>query len=230
MTKNKPIRALLLCSTLAAVPAFAQHGWYGGLSAGQSTTDSSLVSNREATITNAADIRTNFDDKDNAWKAMVGYRILPWLSLEANYADYGSTKMDTTFTVPGGATGFGGVVVDRKVKGFGVDAVLSAPVMGERLSVFGRIGAVRVETKADATLSGDTFFTDGEPGNTRSNKSKETVTRFGVGLDYAFTPKIAARLEWERLTDVGRKFEGGVTGTTGEADLDMWSLGVVFRF
>jgi hypothetical protein len=38
------------------------------------------------------------------------------------------------------------------------------------------------------------------------------------------------RLEWERYAKVGKAFEIGGSGTTGEADTDTLMVGVVFRF
>lgn len=233
MSNKKSIHGTTLALALAAfaaLPAAAQHTpWYGALSAGQAKTDHEFVTNRESAISNATNIGTSFDDKDSAWKATLGYRFTPWLSMELNYADYGSVKSDTRFTVPGGVAGSGGVIIDRDVKGFGVDGLINAP-LGDRFSVFGRVGAFRAETRANARLLGDTFFSDGTPGTERSNKTTETVLKYGVGLDWNITPQIAARLEYERLDRVGKKFESGTGGTTGEAAIDTLMIGAVFRF
>jgi len=233
MSNKKSIHGTTLALALAAcaaLPAAAQQTpWYGAFSAGQSKTDHEFVTNREGAISNAINIRTDFDDKDSAWKATLGYRVNSWLALEVNYADYGSVRSDTRFDVPGGLNGFGGVTVDREVKGFGIDGLISAPI-GDRFSVFGRVGAFRAETRANARISGDTFFTDGTPGTERSNKSTETTVKYGVGADWYFTPQFAVRLEYERLDSVGKKFESGQSGTTGEAAVDTLMIGAIFRF
>lgn len=235
MSNKKSIRSTTLalafaCAACAALPVAAQQSpWYGAFSAGSAKTDHEFVTNRESAISNATNISTSFDDKDSAWKATLGYRISPMFSIELNYADYGSVRSDTRFSVPGGLTGLGGVTVDRDVKGFGIDGLVMAP-LGDRFSVFGRIGAFRAETRASAQISGDTFFTDGTPGTERSSKSTETVLKYGVGLDWNITPRIAARLEYERLDRVGKKFESGQSGTTGEAAIDTLMIGAVFRF
>lgn len=231
MTYKKPIHlAALALATAAALPAAADHSpWYGALSAGSAKTDHEFVTNRESTLNIATNINSSFDDKDSAWKATLGYRISQLISIELNYADYGSIRSETRFTVPDGATRVGGVDMNRDVKGFGVDALISAPFW-DRFTVWGRVGAFRAKTDATATISGDTFFTDGTPGNTRSNSSTDTVAKLGVGLDWNITPHIAARLEYERLDKVGKKFQTGVSNTTGEAAIDTIMLGAVVRF
>jgi len=232
MSYNKTYRLSILALAAAAMPAFAQQpqtSWYGGFSIGQSKTDHEFVTNRESAITDAQNVGTSFDDKDGSFKATLGYRFNSWFSVEASYADYGSVRSETTFDVFGGNTGRGAVTIDREVKGFGIDALLAAP-LGDRFSVFGRLGALRAETRARAILSGDTIFSDGTPGTERNNRTNETVVKYGVGLDWNFHPNFTARLEYERADRVGKKFESGVSGTTGEAAIDSLMVGVLYRY
>jgi len=231
MSNKKTTTLIALALAATALPAAAQQTpWYGAFSAGQAKTDHEFVTNRESGIgPPATNVSTSFDDKDTAWKATLGYRFHPMFALEVNYADYGSIRSDTSFLVPGGLTGVGGVSIDREVKGFGIDGLVSAP-LGDRFSVFGRVGAFRAETRANARISGDTFFNDGTPGTERSSKTTETVLKYGVGVDWHFMANISARLEYERVDRVGKKFEPGVSGTTGEAAIDTLLLGVVYRF
>lgn len=220
--------ALFGALTFAALPAFAGD-WYVGLSAGEASTDDELVGAREATFPNSPNLATTFDDTDTAWKATFGYRFSTWFSLEANYADYGSTYTNTTFDVVGGATGRGGVAIDRDVEGYGVDAVFTIPV-SETFGVFARAGVVNAQTDAVAQLSGDTHFTDGTPGTRRSTSHDETTGRYGIGLDWSFSPQWTLRGEWERLPDIGKQFSIGGRNTTGEADIDAWTVGLLYRF
>lgn len=226
--RRKHLIAALALSGAAALPAAAQHGkWYGVLSGGQAKTDSSFISNREGAISDATNVRSSFDDKDSAWRAAFGYRFNPWIALEVNYADYGSIRSDTRFDAPG--AGSGSVMVDREVKGYGVDAVVSWP-LGERFSVFGRVGALNAETRAKGIIAGDVFFSDGSPCCEKNTKTNETIVKYGLGLDWNITPQIAARLEYERLSDVGKKFGFDSGNGTGEGDIDAWFLGVLMRF
>ncbi|OHE61751.1 MAG: hypothetical protein A2X71_05565 [Thiobacillus sp. GWE1_62_9] len=50
---------------------------------------------------------------------------------------------------------------------------------------------------------------------------------FGLGAQYNFTKSLGLRVEWERYFEVGSSsFNGG----TGEADIDLISAGVTFKF
>lgn len=53
---------------------------------------------------------------------------------------------------------------------------------------------------------------------------KNTDLTYGLGAEYDFTRNIAVRGEWQRYTDLG----GG--GLGAKADLDVVSLGVLYRF
>ena len=228
-------KTLLAASLLAlAAPAAAQtphwtSHFYGGFGVGQAQTDKELVANRESTITNvvAGSINTRFDDKDSSWKAFLGYRVTDWLAVEANYADLGEHSTDTRFR-GGDPVADGQVIIKRQVEGFGVDAVLSAPLT-PAFSLFGRIGVFRADMDASAQLGGNVVFNNG--GDTfRSTSQRENITRYGAGVDFHFARNLGARLEWERYEKVGKKFEVGGSGTTGEADMDNVTLSLVYRF
>jgi OOP family OmpA-OmpF porin len=50
---------------------------------------------------------------------------------------------------------------------------------------------------------------------------------FGLGAQYNFSKSVGLRVEWERYFEVGSSnFNGG----TGEADIDLISAGMVFKF
>lgn len=226
------MKKLLLAASLMALsaPAAAQwswSSWYAGFGAGQTKVDRELVANRESTITHARNVRTSFDDKDSSWKAFVGYRFTDWLAVELNYADLGEHSLDTHFD-GGDPPAASSVFIRREVQGFGADVVLSAPIT-PRFSIFGRAGLFRSEMDASAQLAGNVEFTGGG-GTFRSVTQKENITRYGVGFDFHFAANLAARLEWERYADVGKKFEIGGQNTTGESNIDTASLSVVYRF
>src|SRR5947209_12862444 len=100
--RDKSLFAFAVAGTLCASPAFAEGtpwrpGWYIEASGGEARTSSELVNNRESTIVGGSAIHSDFDRTDAAWKAGVGMRILPWLAVEANYADLGSVHVRKSF-------------------------------------------------------------------------------------------------------------------------------------
>ena len=185
--------------------------------------------------------RVSADETDTAFRAGVGYRFTPHVAVEATYTDYGRSRVDSTFVVMHGVSAAkvlledGALSVERRVKGFGADAVFSIPV-GANFSILGRAGVLFAEVKAEAattieaTLANGPFWSDGQGGLTRSGKSTDAAARFGVGLEWTFSRVLAARLEWERLQAVGTSFRDGDSSPTGEARTDFWSAGVAWRF
>src|SRR5437867_3536127 len=76
--------------------------------------------------------------------------------------------------------------------------------------------------------AGEAEFTGGitRTGATRvSRTERRTDANFGIGLQWGFSPSLAARLELERFRRVGRQI-GGREGR----DVDLASLGIVFKF
>ena len=224
--------ASLIAAAALALPAAAAAAgpWYVGLGAGQSSTSTDLVENRESTIINASDIRSDFDRTDTAWKAFAGYRFHRNLAIEASYADLGRAKL-TTSLLGGDNSIPGSITINRKLDGYGADLLVIAPFEPQRLSLFARAGAFRTRLREDATLAGNIIFTNGDPEDrSRSVTQNETVFHWGAGADWDVMPNVALRLEWERYNSVGKPFAVGASGTTGEADTDAWMLNVLFRF
>lgn len=223
-------KTLFLLLAAASAPAAAQPGWYAGLSGGQAKTDSELVANRESTITDAIDLRTDFDAKDSAWKAFFGLRLNPVVALELAYADLGRHRTHTTM-LGGQPRRPAAISIERRISGYGVDLVATPPLGWTNLSLFGRIGAFRSRLEATANLDGNIVFTGGDADEReRTTTRQETVLKTGLGGEWWFRPNAALRLEWERYHEVGKPFVVGGSGTTGEADTDVVALGVLMRF
>ena len=227
----KTLRILIGAAIVAcALPAAAQEpsaGWYAGLGVGSAKTGDDFVRNRENSIQEAFNFRTSFDDKDTAWKAFGGYRFGPYLALEASYFDLGAISTQTAFDLIGSLGGT--VSTSRDVKGFALDLVAIAP-LSERFSLFGRVGAYRAQSEATIGISGDAIFSDGEGGNTRNKTSHNSNWKAGVGLDWNVARNVALRIEYERYFEVGNAFAIGTRNGTGEADIDVVTLGAVYRF
>lgn len=163
---------------------------------------------------------TSLDDADVGWKLFVGYRLLPILALEAGYLDLGRATFDTTivdapppfdditpFDIRGRADG----------KGPTVSGVLHLPLT-PRVQAMARAGLFRWKTN----------FTERLPDTqtTRVDRSEEDIDlQYGLGIQFALNDEFGARLEWERLEDVG----AGIGGRSGR-DVDFFSLGLTFGF
>ena len=86
--------------------------------------------------------------------------------------------------------------------------------LGERFSVFGRVGLSLLTAKGTATITVD--------GNTQrdSQDSQKTDPVLGVGAEYSLSKYFAIRLAWDRYFDVG------TDDVTGDVDADLYTLGI----
>lgn len=149
------------------------------------------------------------DDKDTAWKVFGGYQFNRHFAVEVGYADLGEV----------GASGVvSGVSVSGNIEAtaFELMAVGSIPVR-DRLSVYGKVGLYRAET--ERSLSG----TLGTISVTDNDKETNTDLTFAFGVKFDITRNLGVRAEWQRYLDVGG-------GDIGEDDIDVLSVGLVYRF
>ena len=227
---NRFVLALGALAAALSLPAAAQVRWYAGATAGASKTHGELVFNRESTLVNAAGIHSDFDARDRAFKAFAGARLNSVIAIEASYADLGEHRVFTRFVTESGGIP-ASIEIVRKVRGYGLDLVATAPLEVERLRLYGRAGAFRATLRAAAQLDGNIVFSNGNPDDrSRSTKVDEDVFRFGIGFEWQLARHLALRAELERFKDIGRAFRIGGSGTTGEADTDMLSVGLLATF
>lgn len=141
------------------------------------------------------------DDKDTGWKIVGGYKVNRNFAVEAAYVGYGEVKASS----PAGT-------VDAEATAFEATAVGILP-LANRFSAYGKLGLYFSST--DASVNTTTVVGD--------ESEEKTDLTFGLGVSYDVTPQVAVRGEWQRYQDVGG-------GDIGEADIDVLSVGAVFRF
>ncbi|HJT62549.1 MAG TPA: outer membrane beta-barrel protein [Burkholderiales bacterium] len=140
------------------------------------------------------------DDKDTAWRILGGYQFNRNFALEFGYNDLGEVSASAP-----------GANVTIETTAWELVGVGMLP-LADRFSAYGKIGLYRAET--DATVN--------VPGFSSSSESNTDLT-FGIGARYDFTRSVGVRAEWQRYQDVGG-------GDIGEDDVDVISIGVIFRF
>lgn len=141
------------------------------------------------------------DDKDTSWKALGGYQVTPNFAVEAGYIDFGKVE----------ARGPGGTA-SAKANALEITALGILPIAG-KFSLYGKFGLYRAKTDGNVntvTLRGSTNDTNND-------------TTFGFGAGFAITPRVSVRAEWQRYTKVGGS-------NTGKDDIDVASIGGIFRF
>lgn len=153
------------------------------------------------------DITCNNDEEGSMFKAYVGNQFTPNFGAEFGYLDLGSFGVEGTDSVLG--------TVDANVKGTGFFAAITGMMPLGEFGLFGKAGLFRWDLDADVSSS---VFGSG------SESDSGTDPFFGVGAQVTIGQATALRLEWERFMDVGDE------GSTGQSDVDVLSLGVVFKF
>lgn len=135
-----------------------------------------------------ADIgRTRIDDmsgRDTSVGAFAGYNFHQNFAVEGGYR----RLADKDYR-------FSGVDTNVRADQLALSVVGSLPV-AERLSIYGRLGLNRLEVKGSA--------------GGFSAKESETKALYGVGLGYAFTPAVSARLEVQKPASDATNVSAGV--------------------
>jgi len=149
------------------------------------------------------------DDKDTAWKIFAGYQFNRHLAVEGGYTDLGEV----------GASGvLSGVSVRGKIEAtaFELVGVGSIPV-ADRFSLYGKLGVYYAETERNLTGTlGAVTVTD-------NDSEKNTDLTFAFGARFDVTRNLGIRAQWQRYLNVGG-------GDIGEDDIDVLSVGVLWRF
>ena len=142
------------------------------------------------------------DDTDTAWKVFGGLEVNEYLSMEVGYADLGEAKFsDATSSATAEVNGM-------------TMALVGTYSVSPSFTLIGRGGMNILNLEVDAIDNG-VASNDGDT---------DVAWSLGVGAQYNFTKSVGLRVEYERFFDVGDE------DTTGEADVDLISAGVVFKF
>jgi len=207
---SKMFSLLAFTTFIFPITSAQDTGWYIGGNIGQSKAkiDDTRITN---SLLSGGLVVTSLqaDNRDMGYKAFLGYQFGRYFSLEGGYFDLGKFKYEADTTPLGMLTG------SIKVKGLDFDLVGTLPLT-ERFSAFGRIGVTYAEAK-------DAFSGTGAVAVVEPDLSKRgTNHKFGGGLQFDFSKAFGLRAEAERY-----RIDDGV-GNKG--DIDLYSLGVVFRF
>ncbi|RTL49124.1 MAG: hypothetical protein EKK46_14930 [Rhodocyclaceae bacterium] len=201
--------------TPAAVPVRQDKStWYVGGAVGRGGLDTGYQHTLQTLFnTGATQVWVTPRAEDVMWKAYAGYRISPRWSVEGGYWDFGKTGYSADISSPVTTT------VDRQFRGYGLgaDAVFWLPVT-KAFTGFTKLGGVQVAAKASAATPGGGLSPLPEQSSSTFN------LHWGLGGEYALTPNLAVRMEYETINRAGdnNKF--------GTADIILWTLGGAYKF
>lgn len=223
------IRSTLFCSLLAVATIAHAEGFYVLGSAGQTRTNLKDFSRTDLDffIESQGDtVQTSkIDQNDTGYKLQLGYQFAPNFAIEGGYVNLGSIAYK--YTVPNGDTDangnplYDGKKLSYDTKGWNIDGVLILPV-NAGVSVFGKLGLIRAETKFKGTDYG-------------SYTNTKVAPLFGAGIAWNFYQGLSVRAEWERYFNLNQKKT--ITADTGEFEqfdsrlnVDLFSVGVSYQF
>ena len=205
---------LLACVfTLTGLPALAQAGdggWYGAVDLGQSKYDNGALQNLVP-----AGWPSTINDTDTGKRLTVGYQFNRNWGVEAGYTDLGSAKVyakNPSPPIPDVPTY---VQENPDAKGWSVAGTGTYP-FNDSWSITGRLGMIDARVHDQVQSDGNAFHPD----------LTETgwKTTYGLGLNWNFDPQWSFRLGYDWFRNLGD------SGTTGEYNVSLLSLGVAYRF
>jgi len=146
------------------------------------------------------------DDKDTAYRVFGGYKFHPNIAVEGGYAPLGETSASVG--------GLGSVTAEANA--WDIVGVGSWP-LGNNFSILGKLGFYNAEVKLGGLVSG---------------KKTTTDLTYGIGGQYDFNRNLGLRLEWNRYSKVKAPdaTSGAVAVSGGDADIDVLSVGALWRF
>jgi OOP family OmpA-OmpF porin len=145
------------------------------------------------------------DDHDVGWRGFAGYQFNNWFALEGGFGNLGAAEGS------GPVTGGTGTFKAEVKEAWDLGGVFLFPV-ATHMSLLGRVGMYRARTSVDQDVAGVTTHDAGT--NSGFNYGAGAELRLG---------KLGVRAEWLRYENVG-------VAATGEDDLDVLSVGLLFRF
>jgi OmpA-OmpF porin, OOP family len=211
-SKDRLIRGTALLALLAvagAAQAKDGTGFYAGANIGitSSRADTAGASRDLATLGFSSSVSAETSSIGS--KVFGGYGFTPNWAVEAGYFDAGKVTL-TAITFPSGR-----LHQSITATGLNVDGVFRYPFM-ERFGLLARVGVIHAETDITITGSGAISVIRPHVADTK------TSWKVGLGAEYRDVSGVALRAEWERYRLPN--------GFGGEVDVDMLSLGFLYRF
>ena len=222
-----PVHALEMAKEMYVVGSFGQSAIIH--TPMQVTNNNIVIQNLSGTPGSSAAINSTQTSGKHGYKLQAGYQFDPNFAIEGGYVDLGKTSYSANYGMTTSTPQFswwpkgpqtktttkGATAREAKITGWNVAALGIYPI-DDKMAIFGKLGMIRAQIKT--TDSGAGFATGG---NTSVNKWKPNN---GVGGSFTFNQNIGVRAELERFSKVGD------ANTTGTADVNLFSLGLVGRF
>lgn len=210
-SKAAGIICLTAIATAAGSVAMADDsGWYAGANAGQSVSriDNGRIEGR---LLDSGLRTVSIDDdlKHFGYKLFGGYQFNPYLSLEGGYFDLGKFGFTAQTQPPGSLHG------ELKAHGADLDLLGTLPIT-KHFALFGGAGVNYAYVRDSFQSSGAVVLLQ------QRYRDQAANYKFGAGLQYDLTEHLRIRAQAERY-----RIDDPVKN---KADIDLFSIGLVYRF
>jgi len=163
------------------------------------------------------------DDKSSkAYKIAMGYKVDSNISIEGGYIDLGIVKSKSAENaITGGGNALTGSMT-AQTDGLFIAGLLNKEISND-VSVFIEGGIFYWEV--DSEIYNNLDF-NGVGGNRRGwiENDKGLSPLLGIGVDYKLNDRYKIRIGFDRLFNIG------TNDTTGEGDIDLSAIGMVYDF
>jgi len=160
------------------------------------------------------------DESGFAWKAFAGYMFLPFLGVEGSYLDFGTGNTPGVLLNPPPNTVPIPVESDRRTFAFVLSLVGRVPI--GPAAIYGRVGWGAVTGKFTGNAAVQDITTGAISYFNAANRETSGQIVYGAGASFDFGQAWRVRLDWDRA-----KAEDGLNP---EYDVDMYTLGLAYRF
>lgn len=236
MTRKHRMAASVVAAALgllasASASAETERGFYFGIAGGLATIDlPSREEFDEIFITNLVNqinglggtvlsAESSLDDSDTAWGLQVGYRFNRYIAAELGYVNLGEALYEAVAMISDGVETFPLETSFRYVSSGPTAAVLGILPISERFDVHGKAGIYFADTRVRARVRDIEF--DENIFHDEVDAGEQEVL-LGVGGAWNINDRYSVRFEYQRFMDIG-------DDVTGEADIDMLAVSILFR-
>lgn len=218
MLKKTLLAAVVLGLAATAVQANDISG-YATYSIGHAMADKPKTVKEIESIVKSIGGQTSADRSSTGHKVVVGFKVHPYIALEAQYIDLGSSNYKASFSEPPVNANS---KINLKTQGFGGNVVGIYPI--DDFTVFAKAGYHAMRTKASSTFHSNVA-------SIADISERKTVTKWapsvGIGASYDMTKELAVVAEYELYKGVANK---KVSGDNLKHDVDFVSVGLRYKF
>jgi OmpA-OmpF porin, OOP family len=197
-------------------------GFYVGASIGQSDYD--LEVRVEAPPTGEQTFSADIDSKDIAYGLFGGYQFGRWFAIEGALNSFGKGSVDHSYFYRDSAgTLESNGTSEVESRAVSLAGLLTIP-LGQSFSIGLRAGVAYSDLDHDGEGA---VRIDGQGEFVRTRDSETNIAPvFGANVEYAISPRMSLRADWQRFNDVGEGIGRGIDGL----DIDVLNLSVTWRF